>query len=398
MSYVVIGSNFGDEGKGLMTDYLTRKTGADTVCRFNGGGQAGHTVVSGNKRHVFGHIASGTFAGADTLLGRQFIVNPLVLAKELVMFPNAQISASADAIVTTIFDMMINAEVERARGNERHGSCGLGINETVTRSEAPGMTITLGQLKEASTWMVAKGLQYIAQKWVPKRLAELGITISADSMLSTLCSQTDFTRDAQALKDGANRIDIYDYAAASPNVVFEGAQGLALDEFLGVFPHVTRSMTGLPNAIAEAAAMGIKVVRPVYVTRAYTTRHGRGPLNGEGLLSLQVEDTTNTPNEFQEKLRFAPLDVHGMARLIKADLNRSEPVARFLGIKIDDPVVAVSCMDQVDNTAIQVIGSHGQILALDLSEFLTYVEYITGLPIRYVSRGATAADVIELSP
>jgi adenylosuccinate synthase len=79
----VIGAGFGDEGKGLITDALTRKLSSSLVARFNGGAQAGHTVISGENRHVFGHMSAGTFAGANTYLSSNFIVNPLSLAKEL---------------------------------------------------------------------------------------------------------------------------------------------------------------------------------------------------------------------------------------------------------------------------------------------------------------------------
>ena len=74
---VVIGANFGDEGKGLITDFETRRQDAQLVARFNGGAQAGHTVVTdAGQRHVFGHISAGTFAGASTYLASTFIVNP----------------------------------------------------------------------------------------------------------------------------------------------------------------------------------------------------------------------------------------------------------------------------------------------------------------------------------
>ena len=75
MSTVVIGANFGDEGKGLITDFEVRRTKARVVSRFNGGAQAGHTVHMGDKRHVFGHISSGAFAGAFTYLSSDFLVN-----------------------------------------------------------------------------------------------------------------------------------------------------------------------------------------------------------------------------------------------------------------------------------------------------------------------------------
>lgn len=77
---VVIGSAFGDEGKGLITDVLAAKNAGETlVVRFNGGAQAGHTVTTPEgQRHVFSHIGSGTFTGSATFLSRFFVVNPIL--------------------------------------------------------------------------------------------------------------------------------------------------------------------------------------------------------------------------------------------------------------------------------------------------------------------------------
>ena len=80
---VVIGANYGDEGKGLATDYLASQGTKSLVVRFNGGAQAGHTVVTPDGcRHVFHHFGSGVFAEADTFLSKFFIVNPILFRTE----------------------------------------------------------------------------------------------------------------------------------------------------------------------------------------------------------------------------------------------------------------------------------------------------------------------------
>lgn len=80
---VIIGANFGDEGKGLMTDYFCNKCDNPIVVRFNSGAQAGHTVVTPDgNRHVFGHFGSGTFNNTPTFLSKYFVVNPLSFLKE----------------------------------------------------------------------------------------------------------------------------------------------------------------------------------------------------------------------------------------------------------------------------------------------------------------------------
>lgn len=395
MSYVVIGSNYGDEGKGLMTDYLVRKTGAKTVVRFNGGAQAGHTVVDpSGKRHVFGHIGAGTFAKADTYLSATFIVNTLVLSKELKQLgEQATIFADSYCRCTTIFDMMINAEIERSRGEGRHGSCGLGIHETVLRSST--YPIRFGDLKTGSVNFVADKLATIAKYYVPMRLAELGLVASGH--LRELLSTTDFTAHAQQMMYGATEIQVPRYAPARYGHVFEGAQGLALDEELGHFPHVTHSRTGLPDAVVTAGQIGVSSLFPVYVTRAYVTRHGRGPLAGEGLPIVKTKthpvDATNVRNEFQEAIRFAPLDVTAMNRLIKSDLRRVSE-SNMIGVHIERPVIALTCMDQMDEEVSVMVGDRHE--WMPASSLPRFIERATGYKVRFISTGPSSGDVQDM--
>src|SRR5262249_22055292 len=109
---------------------------------------------------------------------------------------------------------------------------------------------------------------------------------------------------------------------STTRVIFEGAQGLELDQEYGAFPHVTRSHTGLRNIMALAPELGVVALDVQYMTRAYKTRHGAGPLPGElGCRpSPYVQDETNIPNEFQETLRFAPLDPLCLRDAIQHDL------------------------------------------------------------------------------
>ena len=153
---VVIGANFGDEGKGLMTDYFCKRlseNGSVLNIRFNGGAQAGHTVVvptlGQQKRHVFSHFGAGSFVnGTDTYLSGNFILNPILFCRErdemyrnFWFYPKVYIHESCK--ITTPFDMLVNQIVERSRGDQRHGSCGVGINETVVRYRNYGIGHTI---------------------------------------------------------------------------------------------------------------------------------------------------------------------------------------------------------------------------------------------------------------
>ena len=117
-AHVVIGANYGDEGKGLMTDYLVKKHNAEVVVRFNGGAQAGHTVVTPDgQRHVFSHFGSGTLAGARTFLSKHFVANPILFLKEKKVLEelsptkklhNRFMWVDPSVMITTPYDMLIN--------------------------------------------------------------------------------------------------------------------------------------------------------------------------------------------------------------------------------------------------------------------------------------------------
>jgi adenylosuccinate synthase len=415
-SIAVIGANYGDEGKGLLTDALVRRRNSTLVGRFNGGAQAGHTVVTPTDRHVFGHISAGTFAGADTYLSSNFLVNPLLLAQELKKFRNPPaVYANRAARVSTIFDMAMNNLVETIRGSARHGSCGVGINETVTR-HAAGFELTVDDLVHDDPFLgtahIVKTLKRIRDEWIPARGREL--------RLGSLDLKSMSTSEQRLLKiplDTIQNLDIEQHARtlqriamehilpgrpadADKPVILEGAQGLALDEFLGEFPHVTRSITGLPFAIMAAKELRCTSIEPVYCTRAYLTRHGAGPLTDEGvqfnvLSKAFPADTTNVDNQWQQKLRYAPLNLHQLRTLIEQDLERGLHMAQALGIELLPAKLAVTCLDQVDEQFLvrDVIDYHTCLNRITRSTAAEYIAKKVGLNLIAHAHGPESKDV-----
>ena len=139
---VVIGANFGDEGKGLMTDYFCHQATSQgencIVVMSNGGAQRGHTVVDPlGARHVFKHFGSGTLVKADTYCIDDFILNPMEFRQEydalLQIGYLPKVYVHPNCRWSTPYDMIINQIVEETRENKKHGSCGMGIWETVYR-------------------------------------------------------------------------------------------------------------------------------------------------------------------------------------------------------------------------------------------------------------------------
>ncbi|KVP39723.1 adenylosuccinate synthetase [Burkholderia ubonensis] len=348
---VVIGANYGDEGKGLMTDYFAAQSEKSLVVRFNGGCQASHTVTTPDgKRHAFSHFGAGTFAGAKTYLSRHFAVNPVLYLKERAkLLPEAgqipQLYVDERAPVTTFFDMLVNQMVEDFRGANRHGSCGMGFGETIGRHEGKAFALAAWDLCDASA--LREKLVQIRDVHLPARCKELGLPdfgkhhelCTSDVLVEAFIEASEeFLADVILVPGAAAPV------AFADNVVFEGAQGLLLDQHRGAFPYVTRSNTGLRNVLDVAREAGLEALGVTYATRAYLTRHGAGPLAHElpGHPYEGVVDLTNQPNAYQGSLRFAYLEHDQMAQAISADLAD----AAGAGVRVTARL-AVACLDQV---------------------------------------------------
>lgn len=294
----VIGANFGDEGKGLLVDYLC-KTGGEVVVRFNGGAQAGHTVVTPEGlRHVFAHFGAGTLYGVPTFLSQFFICNPIIYFRELqqleAMGVTAQVFAHPDCLVSTFADMIINQRKEIKRADKAHGSCGVGIHETIQRSAVSELKITMSDLWNRSAALPAK-MAEICDRYAKFRT---GASIHEAGMTEAFL---------KACAQFANTVHPAGIGQCK-DPIFEGAQGLLLDQDRKEYqPHVTHSSTGMKNVRTLCAQAGITEIEPYYVSRTYLTRHGAGPLPGENP-ALTYADDTNVEHPFQGRLRFARLD------------------------------------------------------------------------------------------
>ncbi len=342
---VIIGAGFGDEGKGLFTDYFS--TRSSTVVRFNGGAQAGHTVqLTDGRRHVFSHFGAGSFRGARTFLSRFFVCNPLLFAREqteleaLGVYPEVLIDG--DSYVTTPYDMMVNQIVEAARGSARHGSVGVGFGETVGREEETPYSLRVADLSRDD---LAQRLWLIRERWLPQRLKQLGVETLSPQWQERIASPgavDGFINLSRAMLERCE-VTRSRYLSRQRDLVFEGAQGLMLDQTSGFFPHVTRSHTGLRNVVALAHDAGIRSLSLLYATRAYLTRHGAGPLPFEvgGKIYPGIEDPTNKPHAFQGSLRFAPLNLDLLHKAITRDLAHAEGV---MSVHLQ---LGVSCLDQL---------------------------------------------------
>lgn len=340
---VVIGANFGDEGKGLMTDYFCHQAAAEgkssCVVLHNGGAQRGHTVcLPDGTRHVFHHFSSGTFAGAFTYFAPTFVLNPMLLMDEVKDFPAQTRAMFADpkCMVSTPYDMMFNQIVEEERGEEKHGSCGCGIFETISRYKHPKFSLPyLDMLQLQRSGDFTGFLENIRDNYYGKRLPR-GVPEKWRDIWSSKTLIQNYIADFYEMQRYVGPCTNKRKALLSffDMLVFEGGQGLLLDQNnQDYFPHLTPSNTGLKNPARIIRNLYQTMEREVevcYVTRSYITRHGAGRLDNECAasdLSPMVEDKTNAPNIHQGVLRYTKLDVNSLTNRIKKDFalfNKSD--------------------------------------------------------------------------
>ena len=335
---------FGDAGKGSITDALARRQKACLVVRYNGGAQAAHTVVEASGRtHTFRQYGSGTFAdGCETFLSRFVLVNPIALLDETLALRSLGIADAptrlhidARALVTTPYHVILNQLREIARGSHRHGSCGLGIGETVADALAieqgePGQTLRFGDLTAGDALLRRKlrahrtVKQRQADALLPALRAQATVSDADAAMVGVLLDQLHRDDELDAT------VEVFTHVAAgvhttSPEflaarlrrpgaTIFEGAQGVLLDEDWGFHPYTTWSHTTPGNAlrlIAETGVSGGEVQTTILgLTRAYQTRHGAGPFPTESdAVTRALPEPHNPTNDWQGAFRAGWLDL-----------------------------------------------------------------------------------------
>ena len=333
---VVVGANFGDEGKGLMTDYFchqaTAKNKSCIVVMSNGGAQRGHTVnLFDGKKHVFKHFGSGTLVGAHTYCPSEFILNPMEFVRELEdlqqLFVSPVVYVEALCRWTTPYDMIINQIVEAARGDKKHGSCGMGIWETVYRWKVQPDLYTIYEFNQLPFDSKVEHLKRIRDNWLPKRLKEHGVSDVPSEWKEIVASDFlihNFVEDVRIFCANTRRV-VYPVLKKYDSVVFESGQGLLLDENMTFYgDNTTPSNTGIFNACKRInTQFDAANVEFCYVTRTYMTRHGAGRFLTEcdkASINSSMFDETNITNPFQDNLRYGELNIDNLKLRVENNL------------------------------------------------------------------------------
>ena len=314
----VIGKNFGDEGKGFTCSRLASSLKNALIIKHNGGGQAGHTVEDpkGKWRFIHHQIGAGAEYHVPTLFADSFMPDLFQLGKEVKDFTELFgfqpiLYSEKNARVTTIDDVLLNMGAELARGENRHGSCGMGIEECVQRNAA-GYGITVEELAGWSKQDLLDRLKQIRKEYTGRRAKTLGIYPS-NPYYEMLNNETVLENFVIEVKENVKSLKLVDadrkWLEKFQHLIFETGQGLLLDQDYEAYaPHLTSSKTGIHNPAVFLEKRGLFLDEAIYVTRPYVTRHGNGPLPCEvdpSELPGVGEDLTNRPNEWQGTLRYA---------------------------------------------------------------------------------------------
>jgi adenylosuccinate synthase len=328
---VIVGANYGDEGKGLGTDYFCSLNPQSTIgVLTNGSAQRAHTVdTKDGLHHVFHNFSSGTFNNVPTYICDEFLINPMSFVEEyneleeLGYAPKYYIHPNCR--VVTPFDMIQN-QIDMKRDNA-HNSCGMGVWRTINRYDKKVFNLTVKELFDL--------VNNPANAF--KELYKVFLYYYKD--IDTYCSGINikglinhFIEDLQFIANHCILLIEDNFLRYFETVVFENGQGLLLSNSTdpdNIWNISTSTDTGLtiPLKIIENTFYDIDV-EVCYVTRTYLTRHGDGNLDGTDesyYYERTFFDYTNIYNPFQGKLRYADLNV----RLLIAYISNFSPPTLF---------------------------------------------------------------------
>lgn len=330
---IFIGLGFGDEGKGITIHSTCKDPDNEMVIRFNSGHQCGHTVVYKGINHVFASFGSGTLKGIPTYITEYCTVYPIAIIREAkALLENGitpKIYFNVNAMVTTPFDIAQNHNVE-AKNN--HGTVGVGFGTTIQRNDDHYhlyvRDLFFSKILEAKLKNILNYYNYVTP-------------------LNSI-SQKYYDEFIIACKEFVATYTVVNNFKQIPNVrnkdlIFEGGQGIMLDQEYGFFPNVTRSYTTSRNAMEFILKHNLdtRKTQTYYVTRAYQTRHGNGYMSNEGMNISYIKpnpNETNGDSGYQGVFRKTVLDLNLLLYALFCDKYYNPNSNRNL---------VITCLDQI---------------------------------------------------
>lgn len=423
----IIGAQWGDEGKGKITDFIA--SGADYVVRYQGGNNAGHTLVVNNEIYKFHLIPSGVlYPHTTSIIGTGVVIDPGVLVAEIQDLqtrgrtPKLRISERAHIIMP--YHIAMDEGLSSWQGALAAGSTKRGI-APVAADKMYRHGIRMGDLLEPDLFKEKLEKAYAFNVGVVTKV--LGGTFS-QSLESIYESYLNFGKQL-ASYIGDTEVELFQARKAGKKIVFEGAQGMSLDPDHGMYPHTTSTNTIAPYAgVGSGVGLQGTSERVIGVVKAYLSRVGNSPFPTE-LGDVEAEHLRNKGGEFGTTTgrarRVGWLDlvqvrqavrVNGLTEIaltkidilagfpqipvctaysINGTLHKEMP-ASLSKIRQATPVYeTLAGWDAItpDDAKRFCTGGY-EVLPKNIKTYITYIEQAVGCPVRIVSLGADRTDTI----
>ncbi len=266
----VLGTQWGDEGKGKLVDYFAG--GFDYVCRGNGGANAGHTIVVGDEKHIFSHLPSGLLHDTPVaVLGNGTVINVPTLMKEIEALEakglsvRGRIKVSLEAHLIMEYHKELDALQEQRKGDKKIGTTCRGIGPCYT-DKVSRIGIRVSELLHPES--LAQKLERNARLLSERYRTDLDWKFEYDQLMAYREQFLPLVTDTVMLLDEALR--------AGKSILIEGAQGFHLDPDHGTYPYVTSSTITLGGVCNGLGLSPMAVTEVIGATKAYTSRVGKG--------------------------------------------------------------------------------------------------------------------------
>jgi adenylosuccinate synthase len=276
---VVIGAQWGDEGKGKIVDWLSER--ADVVVRFQGGHNAGHTLVVGDKTYKLSLLPSGIVRQKISVIGSGVVVDPQALLNEIKVVTDQGVNISPETLIladnaSLILDIhrRIDKAREVIRGEKKIGTTGRGIGPAY-EDKVARRAIRVSDLNDSDELLLKLREQFSYHNiFLREAGEEIASVEEAYECLQNLAP--DILKFAQPVW---RRLD--EFRRMDKRILFEGAQGVMLDVDHGTYPYVTSSNTIAGQAATGSGTGPTTIGYVLGITKAYTTRVGSGPFPSE---------------------------------------------------------------------------------------------------------------------
>ena len=412
---VLLGLQWGDEGKGKIVDVLTPQY--DVVARFQGGPNAGHTLEFGGKKFVLRSIPSGIFQGGQlNIIGNGVVLDPSLFKGEAVDLENAGydlkknlfISKKAHLILPTC--RVLDAAYEAAKGDAKVGTTGKGIGPTYT-DKVSRNGLRVGDILENFEEKYAK-----AKARHEQILASMNYEYDITEMEKEWLSAIEYLKEFRLI-DSEQMIN--DLIAEGKSILCEGAQGSMLDIDFGSYPFVTSSNTVCAGACTGLGVAPNKIGNVYGITKAYCTRVGAGPFPTE-LFDATGSEMRDRGHEYGavtgRERRCGWIDlvalkytimINGVTHLIlmKSDvLDEFETIKACIAYKKNGETITHFPyeIDDVEPVYTELPGWKCDMTKLTKEEelpeaFVNYIKFLEkelGVPVKYVSIGPDREQTI----